>query len=69
MFTARFALSVANLERLAELVRAIPETGCEARLAIGGDIAELTVDGEPEALNHAAALMRSTMDSAQGPPG
>jgi fructose-1,6-bisphosphatase/sedoheptulose 1,7-bisphosphatase-like protein len=68
LFTARFALTVSNLERLAALVRAIAATGCSVRLVLDGDVAQLTVEGEREALDRAAAMVRSTMDSRSGVP-
>jgi hypothetical protein len=62
VFTVRLALTVANLERLATLTRAIALAGCTVRLVLAGDVVVLTVQGDPEALDRAAALLRSTLD-------
>jgi hypothetical protein len=62
VLTARFALSVANLERLAALGRRLAQTGCGVGLVLDGNAAELRLQGDPEALDRAAALLSSTMD-------
>lgn len=68
MFTVRLALTVANLERLATLTRAIAVAGCTVRLVLAGDAAELTVRGDPEALDRATALLRSALDGGYTVP-
>jgi hypothetical protein len=61
MFTATFAPTVGNLERLAALAPSLHEAGCASRITLEGGLAVVRLYGDEAALRRGGRLL-STVD-------